>query len=92
MPNLCCYRLKISGKVQGVWYRKSTQLEAQKRGLTGWVQNENDGSVTCVVQGPKAAVDALAAWCHQGPEHARVDAVEMEDVAPIVAETFEVRR
>lgn len=92
MAKHSCYRLKISGKVQGVWYRKSTQVQAQALGLTGWVQNEPDGSVTCVVEGPEADVEALVKWCHQGPPNAKVSRVNKEFAAPTGATSFEVRR
>ena len=92
MAKHSCYRLKISGKVQGVWYRKSTQVQAQALGLTGWVQNEPDGSVTCVVEGPEADVETLVMWCHQGPPNAQVSGVSKEHMAPTGATSFEVRR
>lgn len=68
--------LKISGRVQGVYYRASMLHEAQKMGLTGWVMNCSDGSVEAVAEGAEAKLDELIAWCHQGPEGARVAAVE----------------
>jgi acylphosphatase len=50
--------------------------EAQRLGLTGWVMNCPDWSVEAVAEGSKAILDELIAWCHQGPEGARVSAVE----------------
>jgi acylphosphatase len=71
--------LLISGRVQGVWYRESMRLEAERLGVTGWVRNRRDGMVEAVVQGEEKAVNALLAWCRQGPPAARVDGV---DTAP----------
>ena len=68
--------LRIRGKVQGVFYRASTQQEAARRGLTGWVRNEPDGSVQAVVEGPEDQVDGFVRWCHRGPEAADVEAVD----------------
>ncbi len=82
----------VFGKVQGVWYRKSTQDEAQRLGLAGWVRNRRDGSVEWVAEGPAAAVRALVAWSHSGPPLARVDGVEATEDTPVgLAAGFVVR-
>ena len=65
-------RLRIRGRVQGVFYRDSTRREAQRLGLRGWVRNRSDGSVETVAQGPPEQVAALIDWCHEGPALARV--------------------
>jgi acylphosphatase len=70
-------RLAIRGRVQGVWYRESMRLEAERLGVRGWVRNRSDGTVEAVVQGPRAAIDALIHWTRRGPEHARVTDVEI---------------
>ena len=86
-------RLSIRGRVQGVYYRASTQAEAKARGLTGWVRNEPDRSVSAWLQGERDVVDAMIAWCHEGPPSARVDAVQVQWVDPDAAcTTFAVRR
>ena len=72
-------RLLIHGRVQGVWFRESMRLEAERLNVAGWVRNTPDGSVEAVVQGPAEAVDALVAWAHGGPPQARVDRVEIGD-------------
>jgi acylphosphatase len=69
-------RLRVSGTVQGVFYRQSTAIEAQRLGLAGAVRNLPDGSVEVVAEGARAAVEELAAWCRRGPPAARVEAVE----------------
>ena len=70
-------RLRIRGRVQGVWYRGSMQREAERRGVAGWVENRPDGSVEAVVEGPAAELDAIVAWCRIGPPAARVDDVRV---------------
>jgi acylphosphatase len=74
--------LHVRGLVQGVYFRASTSDEARRLHLTGWVRNEPDGSVTALAEGPRAAVEALVAWAHQGPPSARVDHVDVEWSAP----------
>ncbi|MDO9225214.1 MAG: acylphosphatase [Pseudomonadota bacterium] len=67
--------LAISGRVQGVWFRESMRLEAERLGVTGWVRNARDGVVEAVVQGEERAVAAMIAWSRIGPPAARVDEV-----------------
>ncbi len=69
-------RVRITGRVQGVWFRAWTAREAARHGLDGWVRNRRNGDVEAVFAGPRAAVDAMVAACHQGPRAARVDRVE----------------
>ena len=71
-------RLVIHGRVQGVFYRDSMRLEAQRLGVSGWVKNRSDGSVEAAVHGDPAAVDAIVRWAHRGPELAHVERVEIE--------------
>jgi acylphosphatase len=68
-------RIRIEGIVQGVYYRYSTRQRALELGINGWVRNCGDGSVESVVEGERAAVEALIRWCHQGPPGARVEKV-----------------
>ncbi len=68
-------RLRITGRVQGVWFRGATEAEARRLGVDGWVRNLPDGGVEVLIEGDPAAVRALVAWCHTGPAGARVDAV-----------------
>lgn len=76
LPEIRSVHLKITGRVQGVYYRASMLQEAQKLGLTGWVMNRSDGSVEAVAEGGKTKLEELIAWCHQGPQGARVVGVE----------------
>ncbi len=70
--------LKIQGRVQGVYFRASTVAQAQRFALTGWVRNCSDGSVEVVVEGSRAAIEGLIAWCRHGPDGARVAQVQIE--------------
>jgi len=71
-------RLRIHGRVQGVWFRESMRREAERLDASGWVRNAPDGSVEAMVQGSETAVDALVEWARRGPPQARVDRVEIE--------------
>ena len=72
-------RLRIHGRVQGVWYRESMRREAERLNVAGWVRNAPDGSVEAVVQGSAAAVDALIQWARSGPPLARVERIELDE-------------
>lgn len=71
-------QLGIFGHVQGVGYRVSMQARARSLRLTGWVRNQPDGHVFALVQGPRADVDSIVAWCKRGPPASRVDSVRCE--------------
>lgn len=70
-------RARITGRVQGVFYRQTTREQAQALGLNGWVRNMADGTVEMEAVGPQDKVDLLMVWCHKGPPRAKVDAVEI---------------
>jgi acylphosphatase len=69
-------RLRIRGRVQGVFYRKTAEDQANALGLSGWVRNMSDGSVEAFAVGPKEKLLTYIAWCRVGPTHACVDSVE----------------
>jgi acylphosphatase len=83
--------VRITGMVQGVSFRAYTRQQAQGLGVTGWVRNEADGSVTGHFEGPDRAVDALVEWCRHGPAYARVDDVAVTNAAATGAAGFDVR-
>jgi acylphosphatase len=76
----------VSGKVQGVFYRASTEEKAKEIGLTGFVRNEPDGKVYIEAQGKQEQLDELVKWCKRGPERARVDEISLEEI-PLVEES-----
>ena len=81
-------RLRIHGRVQGVWFRGWTVDRAQALGLSGWVRNRRDGTVEALVSGPSDAVEQMIAACHGGPPTARVDLVEHGPAAGLSASGF----
>ncbi len=76
MSDVVARRLRIHGRVQGVWFRESMRLEAEALGLAGWVRNRMDGSVEALVQGTPEAVRAMSVWARRGPDQAEVTRVD----------------
>lgn len=74
--------LFISGHVQGVFFRQSTQQQARRLGVSGWVRNLPDGRVEAKVWGDLEAVNALVRWCHTGPANAFVTDVTIAETEP----------
>ncbi|PIR17133.1 MAG: acylphosphatase [Deltaproteobacteria bacterium CG11_big_fil_rev_8_21_14_0_20_49_13] len=68
--------LKITGRVQGVFFRAHTQKTAEELSLTGWVRNNEDGGVETVAEGEKSALERFVAWCNNGPPSAHVTRVD----------------
>lgn len=68
--------LRLSGRVQGVFFRAATVEEARGLGLRGWVRNLPDGRVEIAAEGSRERLAMLRAWAHQGPPGARVEQVE----------------
>ncbi|WP_378410769.1 acylphosphatase [Rhodocytophaga aerolata] len=85
--------VRVLGKVQEVFFRASTQRQAASLGLTGFVQNEKDGSVYLEAEGDEMALRQLLAWLHQGPDRARVTQVEVHETDELKGfATFEQKR
>jgi DNA ligase D-like protein (predicted 3'-phosphoesterase) len=71
-PGAKAVRARIRGMVHGIGYRDATSRRARELGATGWVRNEEDGSVAVHAEGPAAAVDELVAFLGEGPRGAAV--------------------
>ena len=85
------YKINVKGKVQGVFYRASTQAKAKELGLSGWVKNHEDGSVLIEAEGEDQKLQKLLEWCRQGPGAAVVNEVEYEEIEPHGITGFEIR-
>lgn len=84
-------RLVIRGIVQGVFYRNWAIDVARDLNLDGWVRNLADGSVEAVAQGDSEDVARFIAHCHQGPDAARVDGIDVTEIAPEALRGFAKR-
>ena len=71
----------ISGQVQGVGFRYRARYAAQALELTGWVENEDDGSVTLEVQGDPVKFRKLFALI-QRSDYIQITAIRQKDIAP----------
>lgn len=69
-------KIRVTGKVQGVWFRDSTKAVANQLGITGFVRNEPDGSVYIEAEGNPLEMRQFVEWCHEGPDRAKVEGVE----------------
>ena len=88
---MICLRIQVFGKVQGVFYRATSKTKADELGLTGWVKNESDGTVSLFVKGESKKVEEMVEWCKEGPTFSKVDKVEYEEVEQEEFSDFEIR-
>lgn len=70
-------QIRVCGKVQGVFFRKSTQQKALELGLKGWVKNEPDGTVLVEIEGNLHSILAMQSWLRLGPPQAEVEELEI---------------
>jgi acylphosphatase len=84
-------RVLVQGRVQGVFFRETARRRALAEGVTGWVQNQPDGSVEAVLEGERDAVERLVAFLREGPRGARVDWVDVASEEPTGLSGFETR-
>jgi acylphosphatase len=84
-------RVRIRGRVQGVFFRAETRDRARSLGLGGWVRNAHDGSVEAAFEGPPERVQSMLDWCRRGPALARIEDVSVEREQPLGEVDFEIR-
>jgi acylphosphatase len=83
-------RVLVVGRVQGIGFRAACAREARAAGVAGMVRNLDDGRVEAVFEGPPDSVDALVAWCEDGPSSADVRRVRVHDEHPLGETVFRV--
>jgi len=71
------YRVVVSGRVQGVFFRTTCEQVAGGLGVRGWVRNRDDGAVELVAEGRREPVEQLLDWCRHGPPKANVTGVSV---------------
>lgn len=77
------FEIYIKGDVQGVSYRYFARTVAENLLLSGWAKNEDDGSVTVLVQGREQNIQEMIDWCKTGSPMSSVVSVENKEVAEI---------
>lgn len=75
VDELARLEMVVSGRVQGVFFRRAAADEAVRLGLVGWVRNRLDGAVEIAAEGKRGNLETMLAWAHSGPPRARVAAV-----------------
>ena len=79
-PVLVARQVTVHGRVQGVFFRDNCRREAEDRGVGGWIQNLDDGTVLAAFEGSPANVESMVSWAHNGSRHAVVERVDVVDV------------
>ena len=74
------HKIILHGKVQGVFYRKSAKIEADRLGVFGWVRNKDDGTVEVLAAGDKNSLEKFINWCKVGSPFAEVKKIEIEEI------------
>lgn len=84
------FRIRFYGRVQGVGFRYTAYHTAQSLNLTGWVENEFDGTVLCEVQGERTAVDEFLGRLNNA-RYIRIDDMDIKELELIDSERgFEI--
>ena len=85
-------QIRVTGKVQGVYFRASAKQKAQNLGVKGYIKNQSDGSVVLEVEGEDEAVNYMINWCKHGPALARVSNIEVKNEASRNFVSFDIKK
>ncbi len=86
------WSIRVIGRVQGVYFRKSTQETANQLGIKGYVENQFDGSVFIEAEGNLSVLHKFKAWCMEGPPLAKVEKLEVEAMKKLANDQdFQIR-
>jgi len=81
-------KCRVTGRVQGVWFRDSTRHQALRLGIDGSATNMPDGSVEILARGTQSQLDELKKWLQQGPELAIVENLDCQDSNDVINSGF----
>lgn len=82
-------KIRCTGRVQGVFFRKYTSITAKQLDIVGWVRNEPDGTVLICAEGEENRIEKLINWCRTGSPSAQVEDVSILEREPIEQNTFD---
>lgn len=84
--------ITVTGRVQGVFFRHTARVHAERSGITGWIRNNGDGSVTIIAEGEEDRLETFIAWIKRGPLLSHVEnAAVIWEQATGEYRTFEIR-
>ena len=86
------YKIKVKGRVQGVWFRKYTKQAAVSYDLNGFVKNQPDGCVYIEVEGPEGKVQDFIKWLEKGSPLSEVKEINTSEGDYTGFSTFEISR
>jgi len=84
------FKIIVSGKVQGVYYRASAKEKADEWGIRGFVRNEKNGDVYIEAEAPEEVVYKFIKWCNQGPAWAKVEKIDAKPGEVVGFTQFEI--
>ena len=77
-----CYKVRVIGRVQGVWFRGWAKHQANKYEISGWIRNRKDGSVEAVISGSEDNVQEMLGALKIGPPSAKVTSIHSTPCNP----------
>lgn len=86
------YKIEVKGDVQGVGYRYAVYQKANILGIKGTVQNREDGSVEINACAQPEKMESFVNWCHVGPDAAKVENVNTQEIDQVDAYEFKIVR
>ena len=86
------YNIRVTGKVQGVFYRASAMSTAMELGISGFVRNDSDNSVYLEIEGNPDRLDKFITWCNKGSDFSKVDHVDFHEGGIQNFKSFEIKR
>jgi acylphosphatase len=82
--------VRVSGRVQGVYYRAFTTDKAKALGVNGWVRNLPGGGVEAVLEGERQKVGELLKSMKAGPSGSMVLGMEFSEIECKGYQDFEI--